>query len=149
MAHVAGLIAAGEYPNPVSHAHVVTSTTHKTLRGPRGGIIVASREGAGDKFDDMTKKLQSIVFPGIQGGTLMHVIAATAVAYQEALEPDFKTYQTQGVKNAQAMAKVIIHRGYRIASGRTQKHLMPVYMIGQDITGTDAGEQQMLGKVKS
>src|SRR3546814_8203532 len=93
MAHVAGLIAAGEYPNPVSHAHVVTSTTHKTLRGPRGGIIVASREGAGDKFDDMTKKLQSIVFPGIQGGPLMHVIAAKAVAFKEALEPEFKTYQ--------------------------------------------------------
>ncbi|HEY9540399.1 MAG TPA: serine hydroxymethyltransferase [Luteimonas sp.] len=144
MAHVAGLIAAGEYPNPVSHAHVVTSTTHKTLRGPRGGIIVASREGAGDKFDDMTKKLQSIVFPGIQGGPLMHVIAAKAVAFKEALEPEFKTYQQQVVKNAQAMAKVIIDRGYRIVSGGTQNHLMLVDMIGKGITGKDA--EAALGK---
>src|SRR3546814_309492 len=124
--------------NPVSHAHVVTSTTHKTLRGPRGGIIVASREGAGDKFDDMTKKLQSIVFPGIQGGPLMHVIAAKAVAFKEALEPEFKAYQQQVVKNAQAMAKVIIDRGYRIVSGGTQNHLMLVDMIGKGITGKDA-----------
>src|SRR3546814_16005383 len=144
MAHVAGLIAAGEYPNPVSHAHVVTSTTHKTLRGPRGGIIVASREGAGDKFDDMTKKLQSIVFPGIQGGPLMHVIAAKAVAFKEALEPEFKAYQQQVVKNAQAMAKVIIDRGYRIVSGGTQNHLMLVDMIGKGITGKDA--EAALGK---
>ncbi|HZW18146.1 MAG TPA: serine hydroxymethyltransferase [Luteimonas sp.] len=138
MAHVAGLIAAGAYPNPVPHAHVVTSTTHKTLRGPRGGIIVASREGAGDKFDEMTKKLQSIVFPGIQGGPLMHVIAAKAVAFKEALEPEFKAYQQQVVKNAQAMAKVIIDRGYRIVSGGTKNHLMLVDMIGKGITGKDA-----------
>ncbi|WP_344760846.1 serine hydroxymethyltransferase [Luteimonas lutimaris] len=138
MAHVAGLVAAGAYPNPVPHAHVVTSTTHKTLRGPRGGIIVASREGAGDKFDEMTKKLQSIVFPGIQGGPLMHVIAAKAVAFKEALEPEFKAYQQQVVKNAQAMAKVIIDRGYRIVSGGTKNHLMLVDMIGKGITGKDA-----------
>lgn len=140
MAHVAGLIAAGAYPNPVPHAHVVTSTTHKTLRGPRGGIIVASREGAGDMYDDMTKKLQSIVFPGLQGGPLMHVIAAKAVAFKEALEPEFKAYQQQVVKNAQAMAKTIIERGYRIVSGGTENHLMLVDMIGKGITGKAAEE---------
>ncbi|MCA0395041.1 MAG: serine hydroxymethyltransferase [Proteobacteria bacterium] len=144
MAHVAGLIAAGVYPTPVPHAHVVTSTTHKTLRGPRGGIIIASREGAGDKFDDITKKLQSIVFPGIQGGPLMHVIAAKAVAFKEALEPEFKAYQAQVVKNAQAMAKVIIERGYRIVSGGTENHLMLVDMIGKPITGKAA--EEALGK---
>src|SRR5690606_35534078 len=135
MAHVAGLVAADVYPNPVPHAHVVTSPTHKTLRGPRGGIIVASREGAGDEFDGMTKMLQSIVFPGIQGGPLMHVIAAKAVAFKEALEPEFRSYQAQVVKNAQAMAKVIIERGYRIVSGGTENHLMLVDMIGKPITG--------------
>src|SRR3546814_19561577 len=135
MAHVAALIAAGEDPNPGPHAHVVTSTTHKTLRGPHGGIIVASREGAGDKFDDMTKKLQSIVFPGIQGGPLMHVIAAKAVAFKEALEPGFKAYQQQVVKNAQALAKVILDRGYRIVSGGTQTHLMLADQTGKAITG--------------
>ncbi|MBT2747872.1 MULTISPECIES: serine hydroxymethyltransferase [unclassified Lysobacter] len=145
MAHVAGLIAAGVYPSPVPHAHVVTSTTHKTLRGPRGGIIVAKRwessvdtgNGAVD-FDEMQKKLQSIVFPGIQGGPLMHVIAAKAVAFKEALEPEFKDYQAQVVKNAQAMAKTIIARGYKIVSGGTQNHLMLVDMIGKGITGKDA-----------
>ncbi|MBN7137509.1 serine hydroxymethyltransferase [Lysobacter enzymogenes] len=145
MAHVAGLIAAGVYPSPVPHAHVVTSTTHKTLRGPRGGIIVAKRwdgavgagEGAVD-FDEMQKKLQSIVFPGIQGGPLMHVIAAKAVAFKEALQPEFKDYQAQVVKNAQAMAKTIIARGYKIVSGGTQNHLMLVDMIGKGITGKDA-----------
>ena len=140
MAHVAGLIAAGVYPNPVPHAHVVTSTTHKTLRGPRGGIIVASRQGAGDMFDDMTKKLQSIVFPGLQGGPLMHVIAAKAVAFKEALEPEFKAYQQQVVKNAQAMAKVVIDRGYKIVSGGTGNHLMLVDMIGKGVTGKTAEE---------
>ena len=140
MAHVAGLIAAGAYPNPVPHAHVVTSTTHKTLRGPRGGIIISSREGAGDLYDDMTKKLQSIVFPGLQGGPLMHVIAAKAVAFKEALEPEFKAYQQQVVKNAQAMAKTIIERGYRIVSGGTENHLMLVDMIGKGITGKAAEE---------
>ncbi|MEO5596834.1 MAG: serine hydroxymethyltransferase [Lysobacteraceae bacterium] len=133
MAHVAGLIAAGVYPTPLPHAHVVTSTTHKTLRGPRGGIIVA--KGAGEEVE---KKLQSIVFPGIQGGPLMHVIAAKAVAFKEALEPEFKTYQQQVVKSAQAMANTIIARGYRIVSGGTQNHLMLVDMIGKGITGKDA-----------
>lgn len=138
MAHVAGLVAAGVYPNPLPHAHVVTSTTHKTLRGPRGGIIVA--KGAGEEIE---KKLQSIVFPGIQGGPLMHVIAAKAVAFKEALEPEFKAYQQQVVKNAQAMAETIIKRGYKIVSGGTQNHLMLVDMIGkaasgQSLTGKDA-----------
>ena len=133
MAHVAGLIAAGVYPSPLPHAHVVTSTTHKTLRGPRGGLIVA--KGAGE---DIEKKLQSIVFPGIQGGPLMHVIAAKAVAFKEALEPEFKAYQTQVVKNAQAMAKTIIARGYKIVSGGTLNHLMLVDMIGKGVTGKDA-----------
>ncbi len=132
MAHVAGLVAAGVYPNPVPYADVVTSTTHKTLRGPRGGIIVAKAN------EDLEKKLQSIVFPGIQGGPLMHVIAAKAVAFKEALEPGFKTYQQQVVKNAQAMANTIIQRGYKIVSGGTRNHLMLVDMIGKGITGKDA-----------
>ena len=140
MAHVAGLVAAGVYPNPVPHAHVVTSTTHKTLRGPRGGIIVGSRAAMGEHADDITKKLQSIVFPGIQGGPLMHVIAAKAVAFKEALEPEFKAYQQQVVKNAQAMAKVIIERGYKIVSGGTKNHLMLVDMIGKGVTGKAAEE---------
>ncbi len=144
MAHVAGLVAAGVYPNPVPHAHMVTSTTHKTLRGPRGGIIVASREGAGEQFDEICKKLQSIVFPGIQGGPLMHVIAAKAVAFKEALQPEFKAYQQQVVKNAQAMANAIIARGYKIVSGGTQNHLMLVDMIGKPVSGKDA--EEALGK---
>lgn len=144
MAHVAGLVAAGVYPTPLPHAHVVTSTTHKTLRGPRGGIIVASAAGAGDKLEDLSKKLQSIVFPGIQGGPLMHVIAAKAVAFKEALEPEFTTYQQQVVKNAQAMAKTLIARGYKIVSGGTENHLMLVDMIGRDVSGKDA--EAALGK---
>lgn len=144
MAHVAGLIAAGVYPSPLPHAHVVTSTTHKTLRGPRGGIIVASRAAMGDAAEEIEKKLQSIVFPGIQGGPLMHVIAAKAVAFKEALEPEFKAYQQQVVKNAQAMAETIIKRGYKIVSGGTQNHLMLVDMIGKGITGKDA--EAALGK---
>ena len=144
MAHVAGLVAAGVYPNPLPHAHVVTSTTHKTLRGPRGGIILSSRQGAGDAGEEIEKKLQSIVFPGIQGGPLMHVIAAKAVAFKEALEPEFITYQQQVVKNAQAMAETIIKRGYKIVSGGTQNHLMLVDMIGKGITGKDA--EAALGK---
>ncbi|MEA9738080.1 serine hydroxymethyltransferase [Xanthomonas campestris] len=139
MAHVAGLVAAGVYPSPMEHAHVVTSTTHKTLRGPRGGIILA--KGAGE---DLVKKLQSIVFPGIQGGPLMHVIAAKAVAFKEALEPEFKTYQQQVVKNAQAMANTLIARGYKIVSGGTENHLMLVDMIGRDVSGKDA--EAALGK---
>jgi len=139
MAHVAGLVAAGVYPNPLPHAHVVTSTTHKTLRGPRGGIIVA--QGASE---ELVKKLQSIVFPGIQGGPLMHVIAAKAVAFKEALQPEFKAYQEQVVKNAQAMAKTIMARGYKIVSGGTENHLMLIDMIGKDVSGKDA--EAALGK---
>jgi glycine hydroxymethyltransferase len=139
MAHVAGLIAAGVYPTPLPHAHVVTSTTHKTLRGPRGGIILAK-----NPTEEIEKKLQSIVFPGIQGGPLMHVIAAKAVAFKEALEPEFKTYQAQVVKNAQAMAKTFMQRGYKIVSGGTQNHLMLVDLIGRSVTGKDA--EAALGK---
>ncbi|MEY2169849.1 MULTISPECIES: serine hydroxymethyltransferase [unclassified Rhodanobacter] len=144
MAHVAGLVAAGVYPSPLPHAHVVTSTTHKTLRGPRGGLIVASKQGMGAAAEEIEKKLQSIVFPGIQGGPLMHVITAKAVAFKEALEPEFKTYQAQVVKNAKAMAKTIIARGYKIVSGGTENHLMLVDMIGKPITGKDA--EAALGK---
>lgn len=144
MAHVAGLVAAGVYPTPLPHAHVVTSTTHKTLRGPRGGIILSSRQGSGELGEEIEKKLQSIVFPGIQGGPLMHVIAAKAVAFKEALEPEFTAYQQQVVKNAQAMAETIIKRGYKIVSGGTQNHLMLVDMIGKGITGKDA--EAALGK---
>ncbi len=144
MAHIAGLVAAGVYPSPLPHAHVVTSTTHKTLRGPRGGIIVASHAGMGQAAEEIEKKLQSIVFPGIQGGPLMHVIAAKAVAFKEALEPEFKSYQTQVVKNAKAMAKTFIERGYKIVSGGTENHLMLVDMIGKDVTGKDA--EEALGK---
>ncbi|MGY4517202.1 serine hydroxymethyltransferase [Lysobacter sp. HA18] len=133
MAHIAGLVAADVYPSPLPHAHVVTSTTHKTLRGPRGGIIVAK-----NATEELTKKLQSIVFPGIQGGPLMHVIAAKAVAFKEALGDDFKAYQQQVVKNAQAMAETLVKRGYKIVSGGTQNHLMLVDMIGRDVSGKDA-----------
>ena len=139
MAHVAGLIAAGVYPNPVPHAHVVTSTTHKTLRGPRGGFVIAK-----DLGEELEKKLQSIVFPGIQGGPLMHVIAAKAVAFKEALEPSFKDYQVQVVKNAKAMAKTLIERGYKVVSGGTENHLMLIDLIGRDVTGKDA--EAALGK---
>jgi glycine hydroxymethyltransferase len=133
MAHVAGLVAAGEYPSPLPHAHVVTSTTHKTLRGPRGGIIVA--KGQSEEF---YKKLNSAVFPGIQGGPLMHVIAAKAVAFQEALSPEFKTYQKQVVVNARTMAAVLKDRGYKIVSGGTDNHLMLIDLIGKEYTGKDA-----------
>ena len=139
MAHVAGLIAAGVYPTPVPHAHVVTSTTHKTLRGPRGGFIIAK-----DLGEELEKKLQSIVFPGIQGGPLMHVIAAKAVAFKEALEPSFKDYQAQVIKNAKAMAKTLIERGYKVVSGGTENHLMLIDLIGRDVTGKDA--EAALGK---
>ncbi|ALS99219.1 serine hydroxymethyltransferase [Lacimicrobium alkaliphilum] len=133
MAHVAGLIAAGEYPNPLPHAHVVTTTTHKTLAGPRGGLILSS---CGD--EDIYKKLNSSVFPGNQGGPLCHVIAAKAVAFKEALEPEFKTYQQQVVKNAKAMVKVMQERGYKIVSGGTENHLFLLDLIDKDITGKDA-----------
>ena len=138
MAHVAGLVAAGVYPNPVPHADVVTSTTHKTLRGPRGGIILAKAN------EEIEKKLQSLVFPGTQGGPLMHVIAGKAVAFKEALEPEFKDYQIQVVKNAQAMAKAIMARGYKIVSGGTENHLMLIDLIGREVTGKDA--EAALGK---
>ncbi|HEY9143177.1 MAG TPA: serine hydroxymethyltransferase, partial [Arenimonas sp.] len=132
MAHVAGLVAAGVYPNPLPFADVVTSTTHKTLRGPRGGIILARANEA------LEKKFQSLVFPGTQGGPLMHVIAAKAVAFKEALEPEFTDYQKQVVKNAQAMAKAMMARGYKIVSGGTENHLMLIDLIGRDVTGKDA-----------
>lgn len=132
MAHVAGLVAAGVYPSPMPHAHVVTSTTHKTLRGPRGGIILAHDDEA------INKKLNSLVFPGTQGGPLMHVIAAKAVAFKEALEPEFKSYQTQVVANARAMANTFIERGYRIVSGGTDNHLFLVDLIDKSYTGQDA-----------
>ena len=133
MAHVAGLVAAGEYPSPLPHAHVVTSTTHKTLRGPRGGIILSKGQEP-----DFYKKLNSAVFPGIQGGPLMHVIAAKAVAFGEALKPDFKQYQQQVVRNAQAMAAVLIERGYKVVSGGTDNHLFLLDLIAKDVTGKDA-----------
>jgi len=133
MAHVAGLVAAGEYPDPLPHAHVVTSTTHKTLRGPRGGIILAKGQN-----DDFYKKLNSAVFPGIQGGPLMHVIAAKAVAFKEALQPEFKTYQRQVVTNARAMAAVLQQRGYKIVSGGTDNHLMLIDLSAKPYTGKDA-----------
>ncbi|MFC6669956.1 serine hydroxymethyltransferase [Marinobacterium aestuariivivens] len=132
MAHVAGLIAAGLYPNPLPYADVVTTTTHKTLRGPRGGLILAKAN------PDLEKKLNSAVFPGGQGGPLMHVIAAKAVAFKEALEPEFKEYQAQVLKNAQTMAKVFIDRGYDVVSGGTRNHLFLLSLIKQGLTGKDA-----------
>ena len=132
MAHVAGLIAVGLYPNPVPIADVVTSTTHKTLRGPRGGIILA-REN-----EEITKKLNSMIFPGTQGGPLMHVIAAKAVAFLEALQPEFKVYQQQVLNNARAMAERFMQRGYKIVSGGTDDHLFLVDLIDKGITGKAA-----------
>lgn len=132
MAHVAGLVAAGVYPDPVPHAHVVTTTTHKTLRGPRGGLILACDDEA------LHKKLNSAVFPGSQGGPLMHVIAAKAICFKEAMSDEFKTYQKQVVKNASAMADVFVTRGYDVISGGTKNHLFLVSLIKQDITGKDA-----------
>ncbi len=132
MAHVAGLVAAGLYPNPVPFADIVTSTTHKTLRGPRGGIIV------GRANPEIEKKIASMVFPGTQGGPLMHVIAAKAVAFKEALEPAFKDYQKQVIANARAMAAVFVERGYRIVSGGTDDHLFLVDLIAKGITGKAA-----------
>ena len=132
MAHVAGLVATGHYPNPIPVADVVTTTTHKTLRGPRGGMILA-REN-----DELTKKFNSLVFPGTQGGPLMHVIAAKAVALQEAMDPSFKDYQEQVCANAKVMAGVLADRGYPIVSGGTENHLMLVSLIDKGITGKDA-----------
>jgi len=136
MAHYAGLIAAGLYPNPVPHADFVTSTTHKSLRGPRGGIILMKAEHE--------KAINSAIFPGIQGGPLMHVIAGKAVAFKEALEPAFKEYQAQVVKNADALAKALITRGLRIVSGRTESHVMLVDLRAKNLTGKEA--EAILGR---
>lgn len=136
MAHYAGLIAAGVYPNPVPHADVVTSTTHKSLRGPRGGVILMK--------EAVAKQINSAIFPGIQGGPLMHVIAGKAVAFKEALQPEFKTYQQQVVKNAAVLAQTLVKRGLRIVSGRTESHVMLVDLRAKGITGKDA--EAILGK---
>src|SRR6056297_1025422 len=132
MAHIAGLVAAGVYPSPLPHAHAVTSTTHKTLRGPRGGIILAKGQD-----EAITKKFNSLVFPGCQGGPLMHVIAAKAVAFKEALEPEFRTYQQQVVANARTMARVFMDRGHDVVSGGTDNHLFLVSFIDKGLTGKD------------
>jgi len=132
MAHVAGLVAAGLYPNPIPYADVVTTTTHKTLRGPRGGLILCRAN------PEIEKKLNSMVFPGTQGGPLMHVIAAKAVAFLEALQPEFKEYQQQVITNARAMAEVFVQRGFDIVSGGTDNHLMLVSLIPKGLTGKDA-----------
>jgi glycine hydroxymethyltransferase len=137
MAHYAGLVAAGVYPNPVPHADVVTTTTHKTLRGPRGGLILM-------RGDDIAKKINSAIFPGIQGGPLMHVIAGKAVAFQEALQPEFKAYQEQVVKNAAALAETLTARGLRIVSGRTESHVMLVDLRPKGLTGKEA--EALLGR---
>jgi glycine hydroxymethyltransferase len=131
MAHYSGLIAAGVYPNPVPFADVVTSTTHKSLRGPRGGIVVTNNE-------EIAKKVNSAIFPGIQGGPLMHVIAAKAVAFHEALQPGFKVYQQQVLKNADALARTLVERGLRIVSGRTESHVMLVDLRPKNLTGKEA-----------
>ena len=132
MAHVAGLVAAGLYPSPVPYADVVTTTTHKTLRGPRGGLIL------GKANDEIEKKIKSAVFPGTQGGPLMHVIAAKAVAFLEALQPEFKSYQQQVLDNAKSLVQVLVERGYRIVSGGTENHLLLLDLIDKDITGKEA-----------
>ena len=136
MAHYAGLIAAGEYPNPIPHADIVTSTTHKSLRGPRGGILLMRPEHG--------KAVNSAIFPGLQGGPLMHVIAAKAVAFKEALAPEFKTYQQQVVKNAAALAETLVQRGLRIVSGRTESHVMLVDLRAKGMTGKAA--EALLGR---
>jgi glycine hydroxymethyltransferase len=132
MAHVAGLIAMGFYPNPLPHADVVTTTTHKTLRGPRGGLILARAN------DEVTKKLNSTVFPGTQGGPLMHVIAAKAVAFLEALQPEFKDYQRQTLANSRAMAAKFMGRGFKVVSNGTDNHLFLLSLVGRNMTGKDA-----------
>jgi len=132
MAHVAGLVAAGQYPNPLPYADVVTTTTHKTLRGPRGGLILCRAN------PEIEKKLNSMVFPGTQGGPLMHVIAGKAVAFKEALQPEFKAYQQQVIVNAKAMAEVFMQRGFDIVSGGTDNHLMLVSLIPKGLTGKEA-----------
>ena len=137
MAHYAGLIAAGEYPSPIPHADVITSTTHKTLRGPRGGLILMKPQ--------LEKAINSAVFPGLQGGPLMHVIAAKAVAFKEALSPEFKSYQKQVMTNARVMAETLVKRGMRIVSGLTESHLMLVDLRAKNITGKEA--EALLGDV--
>jgi glycine hydroxymethyltransferase len=137
MAHYAGLIAAGVYPSPVPHADVVTSTTHKSLRGPRGGVVITNNE-------EIAKKINSAVFPGLQGGPLMHVIAGKAVAFKEALAPEFKTYQQQVVTNARVLAETLAERGLRIVSGRTESHLMLVDLRPKGLTGKEA--EALLGR---
>lgn len=133
MAHIAGLVAAGVYPSPIPYAHVVTTTTHKTLRGPRSGLILSGQDD-----EVLHKKLNSAVFPGMQGGPLMHAIAAKAVAFKEAMEPEFRTYQELVVKNARVMASVFVERGFKIVSGGTDNHLMLVDLVAQGITGKAA-----------
>ena len=133
MAHIAGLVAAGEHPNPMEYADIVTSTTHKTMRGPRGGIILTNNE-------EIAKKIDKAIFPGIQGGPLMHIIAAKAVAFKEALSPEFKEYQKQVVKNAKAMADALVKGGLRIVSGGTDNHLMLVDLRPKGVTGKLAEE---------
>ena len=133
MAHVAGLVAGGVYPTPLPHAHVVTTTTHKTLRGPRGGLILSA-----ENDEAIEKKLQSAVFPGGQGGPLEHVIAAKALCFKEAMDPEFKTYQQQVVKNAQTMAGVFLERGFEVISGGTEDHLFLLSLVKQGLTGKDA-----------
>ncbi len=137
MAHYAGMVAAGVYPNPVPHADVVTSTTHKSLRGPRGGIVLTNNE-------EVAKKINSAIFPGLQGGPLMHVIAGKAVAFKEAMSPEFKVYQQQVVKNAAVLAETLIARGLRIVSGRTESHVMLVDLRAKRITGKEA--ERLLGE---
>jgi glycine hydroxymethyltransferase len=137
MAHYAGLIAAGVYPNPLPHADVVTSTTHKSLRGPRGGVVLTNDE-------TIAKKVNSAIFPGIQGGPLMHVIAAKAVAFHEALQPGFRAYQQQVLDNARVMAETLIERGLRIVSGRTESHVMLVDLRAKGLTGKQA--EALLGQ---
>ncbi|WP_454007484.1 serine hydroxymethyltransferase [Alcaligenes sp. Marseille-Q7550] len=133
MAHVAGLVAAGEYPNPLPHAHVVTSTTHKTLRGPRGGIILSKGQS-----EDFYKRLNTAVFPGVQGGPLMHLIAAKAIAFKEALQPEFRKYQQEVVRNARAMAAVLQQRGHTLVSGGTDNHMMLINLSSRPYTGQEA-----------
>ncbi|MHB8173903.1 MAG: serine hydroxymethyltransferase, partial [Nitrospirota bacterium] len=130
MAHIAGLVAAGVHPSPVPYAHFVTSTTHKTLRGPRGGLIMCNEE--------LGKKIDHVIFPGIQGGPLMHVIAAKAVAFKEAAEPDFRTYQAQVARNASMLADELISRGFDLVSGGTDNHLMLVDLTNKGVTGKEA-----------
>ena len=137
MAHIAGLVAAGEHPNPLKYADVVTSTTHKTLKGPRGGIILTNNE-------EIAQKIDKVIFPGIQGGPLMHIIAAKAVAFKEALSPEFKEYQRQVVKNAEVLSEELVKGGLRIVSGGTDNHLMLVDLRPKGVTGKLAEEKLVI-----